>query len=115
MRGMRLGTQSLESESGVRFEPRTKFSYQCPAGHVSELSFAEGAETPQTWDCKTCSREAILLADGVMVELDAFEEKIPRSHWQMLLERRSVEELEEILQERLTYIRNRRSGGKVDF
>lgn len=115
MRGMRLGTQSLESEVGVRYEARTNFTYQCPQGHLSELVFAAGAEAPQTWECKSCSREAILLADGQMVTLDAFDEKIPRSHWQMLLERRSLDELEEILQERLDYIRARRSGGKVDF
>ena len=50
-----------------------------------------------------------------MVTLEAREDKIPRSHWEMLLERRSREELEEILQERLSYIRARRAGGQADL
>jgi len=33
---------------------------------------------------------------------------VPRSHWDMLLERRSREELEELLEERLTFLRARR-------
>ena len=37
-----------------------------------------------------------------------------RSHWEMLLERRSRDELEEILQERLEYIRARRKAGEAD-
>lgn len=115
MRGMRLGSQSLESERGVTYEARNKFLYQCLAGHTTELAFAHDAEIPQTWECRTCSKEAVLIADGKLVNLEDLEEKVPRSHWQMLLERRSVEELEEILQERLDYIRGRRAGGKVDF
>jgi hypothetical protein len=50
-----------------------------------------------------------------MIKLDASELKVPRSHWEMLLERRSREELEEILQERLDYIRARRAGGQADL
>ena len=33
----------------------------------------------------------------------------PRSHWDMLLERRSVAELEELLNERLELLRERRA------
>ncbi len=34
----------------------------------------------------------------------------PRTHWDMLLERRSVEELDELLKERLEIIKTRRRG-----
>ncbi|MFM2238131.1 MAG: polymerase-binding protein, partial [Actinomycetota bacterium] len=34
-------------------------------------------------------------------------------HWEMLLERRSIEELDEILQERLEDIRARREAAKA--
>jgi len=108
MRGMRLGTQSLETDRGVHYEARGKHLYQCPLGHVSELVFSADAEIPQIWECKTCSKEAILLEDGQMVDLGDLVEKLPRSHWQMLLERRSVEELEEILEERLEVLRAKR-------
>jgi RNA polymerase-binding protein len=37
--------------------------------------------------------------------------KPPRTHWDMLLERRTVEELDELLKERLEIIRLRRRGG----
>ena len=35
--------------------------------------------------------------------------KPPRTHWDMLLERRSVEDLEEVLSERLEVLRGRRT------
>lgn len=115
MRGMRLGAQSLESERGVNYSARVTHSFQCKNNHISEMVFAADAEIPQTWQCKSCPQQAILLADGKQVVLDASEDKIPRSHWEMLLERRSREELEEILQERLEYIRARRAGGQADL
>ena len=40
--------------------------------------------------------------------------KRPRSHWDMLMERRSVAELEEVLAERLAVIRGQRSAGGHD-
>ncbi|MFM1983966.1 MAG: hypothetical protein RI927_371 [Actinomycetota bacterium] len=115
MRGMRLGTQSLESERGVNYSARVSHSYLCKNEHVSEMVFSADAEIPQTWQCKSCPAQAVLLEDGKIVTLDASEDKIPRSHWEMLLERRSREELEEILQERLDYIRARRAGGQADL
>jgi predicted metal-dependent hydrolase len=57
----------------------------------------------------------VLLEDGKLIALDLVEDKTPRSHWEMLLERRTREELEEILQERLDYIRARRAGGQADL
>jgi hypothetical protein len=114
MRGIRLGAQSLESEIGVSFSARTKHSFQCPNGHLSELVFAQDAELPTQWQCKSCPQQATLLADGALVKLEIEELKTPRSHWEMLLERRSKEELEEILKERLLYIRARRKAGKAD-
>jgi hypothetical protein len=48
------------------------------------------------------------------MKLEIDELKAPRSHWEMLLERRSKEELEEILKERISYIRARRKAGKAD-
>ena len=39
---------------------------------------------------------------------DAKPTKTPRSHWDMLLERRSIPELEELLEERLTLLRESR-------
>jgi len=113
MRGMRLGANSLETERNVRFEARSTYSFQCPLGHISELTFAADAEVPQTWECKSCSKEAVLLLDGVMVETTHAEEKIPRSHWEMLLERRSIEELQILLDEQLENLRARRAAARA--
>lgn len=115
MRGMRLGTQSLESERGVNYSARVTHLFQCANEHVSEIVFSADAEIPQTWQCKNCQLQAVQLEDGKRIKLDAAEDKVPRSHWEMLLERRSREELEEILQERLDYIRARRAGGQADL
>ena len=46
--------------------------------------------------------------DGKLVEAEPVETKAARTHWDMLLERRTRAELEEILQERLEYLRARR-------
>ena len=59
---------------------------------------------PALWECR-CGLEA-LLVDGP--EPDRKPTKPARTHWDMLLERRSVEELEELLDERLTLLRESR-------
>ncbi|MEO0023663.1 MAG: hypothetical protein RL196_104 [Actinomycetota bacterium] len=108
MRGMRLGSQSYESEVGVVFSARNKHKFVCPKKHLTEMVFSADAEVPNTWTCKQCSAVAILQADGADVIFEAAEEKVARSHWEMLLERRTREELEEILEERLVEVRERR-------
>ena len=114
MRGIRLGAHSLESEIGVSYSPRNRHSYQCSNSHISELVFAQDAELPETWQCKSCPEQAVLLTDGKLIKLDRNELKTPKSHWEMLLERRSQDELEEILKERISYIKLRRRAGKAD-
>jgi hypothetical protein len=115
MRGTRIGKQSLESEVGVDYSPRTKYQFLCPNGHSSEIVFAQDAEMPETWQCKSCSEFGTLLKDGKPITLSITEIKTPKSHWEMLLERRSKVELEVILKERLAYIKARRKAGKADI
>jgi len=113
LRGMRLGTQSLQSEVGVEFSPRKRSVYRTADGTEFEVTFAADAEVPQQWESPKTGQEGILLTDaGVPVVLDEAETKVPRSHWDMLLERRSRAELEELLQERLTFLRARRGQDK---
>jgi hypothetical protein len=114
LRGMRLGTQSLQSEEGVEFSPRRKSKYRAADGTTFEVMFAADAEVPQQWESAKTGQEGILLtADGVPVVLTATETKVPRSHWDMLLERRTRAELEELLQERLAFLRSRRGQQKI--
>jgi hypothetical protein len=49
------------------------------------------------------------LVDGP--EPEAKKVKPPRTHWDMLMERRTIADLEEVLAERLDVLRARRGGG----
>jgi hypothetical protein len=105
LRGTRLGSTSYESDSGVDFAPRHITFYDCPAGHVTSLPFADEAEIPYDWECATCGAAAVL-RDGVAPERKP--EKPVRTHWDMLLERRTFAELEEVLAERLAILHEMR-------
>ncbi|GAA0961410.1 RNA polymerase-binding protein RbpA [Frigoribacterium faeni] len=114
LRGMRLGSQSLQSEEGVEFSPRKKAVYQTEDGTTFEMVFAAEAEIPDIWQSPKSGREGRLLsADGKPVEIDEADVKVPRSHWDMLLERRTRDELEELLQERLDFLRARKGQVKI--
>lgn len=114
LRGMRLGAQSLQSEEGVTFSPRRKSTYQLPDGSTFEVTFAADAEIPSVWESPKSGQEGRLLDDnGKPVSRDETDERAPRSHWDMLLERRTRAELEEILEERLAYLRARRGEHKI--
>ena len=109
LRGMRLGSQSLQSEVGVEFSPRKKSQYRTEDGTVFEVTFAAEAEVPETWESPRSGLEGRLIGeDGDLVQSVVVETKAPRTHWDMLLERRTRGELEELLQERLELLRARR-------
>ena len=105
LRGTRLGTTSYESDAGVDFAPRRMTTYDCPEGHATTLPFAEEAEIPYDWECATCGLPAVL-RHGVEPERKA--EKPVRTHWDMLLERRTIAELEDVLAERLDILHEMR-------
>lgn len=106
LRGSRLGALSMETDENVVPSERQITTYLCPNGHVIELPFSVEAEIPPTWECR-CGADA-KLKDGVEVEAKAV--KPARTHWDMLLERRSIEELDELLKERLDLIKSKRRG-----
>ncbi|HRC17760.1 MAG TPA: RNA polymerase-binding protein RbpA [Phycicoccus elongatus] len=105
LRGSRLGALSMETDENVVPSERQITTYLCPNGHVIELPFSVEAEIPPTWECR-CGASARLL-NGESVP-DAKPARPPRTHWDMLLERRSIPELEELLEERLTLLRESR-------
>lgn len=112
LRGIRLGAQSLQSEEGVVFMERKEHTYVCTVcGRETKLMFAADAEAPAAWECRTCGNEAVLQTPQGSAEVDHSGEKTARTHWDMLLERRSIEELEQLLADRLEYIRERRGEG----
>ncbi len=104
LRGSNLGALSLESDEHVVPSERRITAYVCPNGHRTELPFSVEADVPPTWECR-CGADARLV-DGPAPE--AKPVKHQRTHWDMLLERRSIPELEELLEERLTLLRESR-------
>jgi rubredoxin len=108
LRGTRLGSVSYESDQHTEFAPRLRTAYDCPNGHATEVPFAAEADIPPSWECRVCGATA-LLRDGVQPEEK--KGKPARTHWDMLLERRSVAELEEVLAERLAVLHDHQ--GKV--
>lgn len=113
MRGMRLGSQSLESDAGVELSARQKKMFRCPIGHEFSMTFSATAELPEIWDCKSCPETAIRLEENSPITLTAPTGDAPRSHYDMVLERRTREELEELLQEMLADMRSRRAAGRL--
>lgn len=106
LRGARLGGQSFEDERGIEFAARQQVGYACPQGHVFEIPMSVEADIPANWECPRCGAVA-LSVDGILPEEKV--EKPARTHWDMLLERRSLTELEDILTERLELLR----GGEI--
>lgn len=113
LRGMRLGALSMQSEEGVVFMERTEYMYTCTVcERDTKVVFAADAEAPEAWECRTCGSEAALVVGDKVTVIDHSEDKAPRSHWDMLLERRTRPELEVLLEERLAYLRARRGAGE---
>src|SRR3954471_15455500 len=94
LRGMRLGSQSLQSEEGVEFSPRKKSLYRTEDGATFEVMFSAEAEVPEHWESPRTGQEGRLIGeDGQIVMTAQAEVKAPRTHWDMLLERRTRPEL----------------------
>src|SRR6201995_3539922 len=106
LRGSRLGAVSYETDRNHDLAPRQISRYRTDNGEEFDVPFADDAEIPGTWLCRNGM-------EGTLIEGDLPEPKKvkpPRTHWDMLLERGSVEELDELLKERLELIRTRRRG-----
>ena len=104
LRGSRLGAVSYETDRNHDLAPRQVARYRTENGEEFEVPFADDAEIPGTWLCRN-GLEGTLL-EGNLPEPKKV--KPPRTHWDMLLERRSIPELEELLEERLALYREAR-------
>lgn len=103
LRGSRMGAVSYETDRDHDLAPRQMVKYQTEDG-VYEVPFAHDAEIPSTWMCKNGQLGTLIEGEGT----DAKPAKPPRTHWDMLRERRSLEELDELLEERIEQLRKRR-------
>src|ERR671932_261768 len=93
LRGSRLGSVSYETERNTAPIERQYVEYRCPSGHLFTVPFADDAVAKLVGGAEPAPKKV----------------KPPRTHWDMLLERRSLEDLEEVLAERLEVLRGRRT------
>ncbi|MFV8380121.1 RNA polymerase-binding protein RbpA [Corynebacterium hindlerae] len=104
LRGSRMGAVSYETDRDHDLAPRQMVKYKTDTGEVYEVPFADDAEIPSTWLCKNGQVGVLMEGEGQ----EAKEVKPPRTHWDMLRERRSIEELDVLLEERIELLRKRR-------
>src|SRR4051812_352259 len=89
LRGSRLGATSYETDRDIELAPRQVVEYACPKGHNFHVPFsAEAKEVPVVWECRVCGNVA-LRADNP--DQDDKKAKPARTHWDMLMERRTRE------------------------
>jgi hypothetical protein len=115
--GSNLGGTSYEKGDGPSVAEVRQARYVCPVGHVTEVPFsAEAEDLPAIWDCLECGAGAVAdgldpdLAQQARVQLESAArggKPVTKTPWQHLMERRTVPELEAILQERLEMLRGR--------
>ena len=91
------------SPSNVQPAPRQRVEYRTADGDRVFVTFAAEAEIPQTWTAKSGKEAFLVNGDSGS---SAEDEKPVRTHWDMLMERRSIEELEKTLEDRLQYYRS---------
>lgn len=101
LRGTRLGATSYENDDHIRPADRVIVSFDCPRGHITSVPFSTEAEDiPVLWQCR-CGAEALQRAAD---RPDTTPSRPVRTHWDMLLERRTIRDLEELLNERLALL-----------
>jgi RNA polymerase-binding protein len=108
MRGSRLGAVSYETDRNDNLAPRQIARYRTENGEEFDVPFADDAQIPATWTCRNGTAEGRLIEGGDPAEPKKV--KVPRTPWDMLRERRSIEQLDELLKERLEIIQSRRRG-----
>ena len=101
MRGTRLGALSLEREDTVPPAERVAVKYVCSLGHESLIPISiEAEDIPTEWDCR-CGGVAMRpnFEPGPKAPI-----RYVRSHWDMLLERRTLKELKALYDERVALL-----------
>ena len=108
LRGSRLGAISYETEYAAEPAPRQLVKFRCERNHEFSVPFAHDAELLAA---EAVTAEALVLPGAHLPEPEPKKVKAPRTHWDMLIERRTIADLEEVLAERLDVLRARRGGG----
>lgn len=114
LRGARIGSTSLQGDQGIEFAPRRRVEYLTDKGTRFTVMFDADAEPPAEWEDQRSGDFGFLDDEVGRTAREEFSEREgkQRTHWDMLLERRTLEELEELLNERLELLRSRRRSSK---
>jgi len=80
---------------------RVDIMYTCGSGHEFTRTFATDIVVPKTWECPHCGQTGCSNSMPISETSRAAE----RTHWDMVLERRSLDELATALNHHLKDIR----------
>ena len=110
MRGTRLGSISSETEEGVQFVDRQHVTFRTLDGEEFVVTFMTGVELPFDWRSPRSSNIGRRLdAKGKPIQGDDPNAPAPAAptvtHWEQLMKRRTIEELEVILHDRIIAMR----------
>lgn len=116
LRGTRLGSISTETEEGVEFVERQNVTFRTEDGEEFTVTFMAGVELPYDWRSpKTSNIGRRLDEKGKPIEGDDPNAPAPTpptvTHWEQLMKRRTIAELELILEERIAEMR---ASGQLD-
>lgn len=105
LRGTRLGSISFETEEGVEFVSTQQVTFRTEVGEEFQVTFMEGVDLPFDWASPHTGHVGRRLdAKGkpvAGVDPNAPTPSAPTvTHWEQLLKRRTIDELEAILAER---------------
>jgi len=105
MRGTRIGALSFEDDRHIEPAERLIARYRCADGHELVVPFSvEAEDIPVSWTCR-CGLEAQAVDRlAAMVDPEEKVERPVRTHWDMLMERRTIADLEVLLAERLALL-----------
>ena len=94
--------------------PTQVVTYRCPDGHAFGVRlYAEADVIPRQWECRACGAPATTSVIGA-VAVPVHNRRLgpsSKTPWQQLRARRSIAELEALLDERLALLRGHGHGG----
>jgi len=116
LRGTRLGSISHESEEGVDFVDTENVTFRTEDGEEFTVTFMTGVEVPFDWVSPRTSKVGRRLdAKGKPIQGDDPNAPTPMAptvtHWEQLMKRRTIDELEAILADRIA---EGRANGEFD-
>ena len=103
VRGTRLVVATNQVDRGAEPAPRRLAEYWCANDHRTSAAFAADVDFPVEWPCRICSGPSTLERGAAAASTRP--RFFPRTPYEFLMMRRTVEDGERILAEALTAMR----------